>query len=147
MTTMAANPTTKKRVRKSKAASAAAPADAGPPRFFVHDARPAWGRAVVEEALDDRTRYAFEDGQSRTFLRARDSLTEVDVPDDEGEPLARKLLGLRAKKATAETKAKAKTKAAAKTKTKAAKPEPEAEAEPEADPDQEASDEAEDADD
>lgn len=62
------------------------------PAVYLHASRREWGRGVVAEYLADRTRYVFENAGERTFLNRLSNLEEVDLPAEERESLAKKLL-------------------------------------------------------
>jgi hypothetical protein len=62
------------------------------PSVYCHASRREWGRAVVAEHLSDRTRYVFEHGGERTLMNGIKHLEEVDLPPEERESLAKKLL-------------------------------------------------------
>lgn len=63
------------------------------PTIYAHESRPEWGRAIVAEHFWDRTKYVFENAGERTFMNEPARLHVVDdLPTEEREALAKKLL-------------------------------------------------------
>ncbi len=62
------------------------------PTVYSHASRLEWGHGVVAEYLADRTRYVFENAGERTFMNNLSHLQEVDMPPEEREQLAKRLL-------------------------------------------------------
>lgn len=80
--------------------------------MFTHNTKAEWGHAVIAEELSDRTKYVFENAGERTFMNGHSSISEVQLPVDEREALAKTLLR---RHAPASTKKKAPSKAKAST--------------------------------
>ncbi|UJR85528.1 hypothetical protein [Sandaracinus amylolyticus] len=65
---------------------------AATPSVFTHQTRAEWGRAVIAEALPDRTKYVFEHAGERTFMNGHTAIRELELPEGERESLAKQLL-------------------------------------------------------
>ncbi|AKF11060.1 hypothetical protein [Sandaracinus amylolyticus] len=93
--------------------AARAAAAATTPSVFTHQTRAEWGRAVIAEALPDRTKYVFEHAGERTFMNGHTAIRELELPEGERESLARQLLRRPAPTSAASKKKASRSKSAA----------------------------------
>lgn len=70
------------------------------PKLYEHATQTQWGRCIVVEAIPERTRYLFEDGQVRAFRSLEPHMREAQLPEAERDALVQLLLRRNAPKRT-----------------------------------------------
>jgi hypothetical protein len=85
-------------------------------RIFRHPKRPEWGMAIVNDEVEDRVRFAFDDAQIRAFrFDALHVLEVVELPEEEAAKVRAQLSRKRSvtSKGLPKKKSKARVKAPA----------------------------------